>query len=125
MPSPNSDINQQSIFEDVKKFCMVTKENTEFDPIILVHINSAFASLRQMGVGPKQGFKIQGYSEKWSDYFENKDFVENVKEYVCIKTKLSFDTPQASGMKDALEIQLAETEYRVRIQWDDEMNINN
>lgn len=110
-----------SILEDVKKFCMLTKENDEFDSVIVVHINSAFASLKQMGVGPQQGFKIQGYDEKWSDYFGSKDFVENVKEYVSIKTKLSFDTPQASGMKDALENQLAETEYRVRIQWDDEM----
>lgn len=114
-----------SILEDVKKFCMLTKDNDEFDSVIALHINSAFASLKQIGVGPQQGFKIQSYNEKWSDYFADKDFVENVKEYVCIKTKLSFDTPQASGMKDALETQLAETEYRVRIQWDDEMNINN
>ena len=114
----------ESILEDVKKFCMLTKDNTDFDSVVTLHINSAFASLKQMGVGPQQGFKIQGYDEKWSDYFSDKDFVENVKEYVCIKTKIAFDTPQASGMKEALENQLAETEYRVRIQWDDEFKLN-
>lgn len=114
--------NDSSILTDIKKLLSITQDNTEFDKDIVFHINTAFANLRQMGVGPKDGFRITGEDEKWTDYYDDKDFTDNIKDYIYINVRLVFDTPQASGMKDALEYQLDEIAYRIRLQWDDEMS---
>ena len=48
-----------SILDSVKKVLGISPEYTEFDVDIIMHINTVFATLRQLGIGPIQGFRIE------------------------------------------------------------------
>ena len=47
-----------SILTPVKKLLGLTEEYTAFDADLIMHINSVLMILRQMGVGPQEGFGI-------------------------------------------------------------------
>ena len=48
-----------SILTSTKKLLGITEEDISFDLDIIMHINSVFAILTQMGVGPDEGFYIE------------------------------------------------------------------
>jgi len=51
------------------------KAATQTRADLIMHINSVFSILGQMGVGPKKGFAISGADEKWSDFLEDLTFL--------------------------------------------------
>lgn len=61
----------ESILTSVKKLLGIDESYTHFDADLIMHINSVFSILGQMGVGPKKGFAISGADEKWSDFLED------------------------------------------------------
>ena len=48
----------ESILISIKKLLGIAAEFTEFDADIIMHINSVFMILTQLGVGPSKGFTI-------------------------------------------------------------------
>lgn len=48
-----------SILTSIKKLLGITEEYEHFDPDIIMHINSVFSVLTQLGVGPAEGFRIE------------------------------------------------------------------
>lgn len=104
------------ILSTIKKLLGVHEDYTHFDDDIIVHINSAFSVLFQMGIGPKNGFSIFGYDESWTDFLEEGVLLNLVKTYVYLKTRMSFDPPQTSSTKEAAEKILSEYEWRILIQ---------
>lgn len=105
---------EESILTLVKKLCGgITKEDTSFDDDIITHINTAFMSLRQMGVGPSKGFRIKDKSAMWTDFIPEDDLrFEAVKTYVCSKVRLIFDSP-SGAVKESLKETIAECEWRL------------
>lgn len=80
----------------------------------VMHINSVFSILGQMGVGPKKGFAISGADEKWSDFLEDDPGrLALVKSYMHLKVRLLFDLPTASSAVDAMNRQISEFEWRL------------
>lgn len=71
-----------SITQSIKKLLGPTEDYTHFDADIILHINSAFASLQQLGVGPEEGFTIQDAGATWQDYFGDEKTLEFVKTYI-------------------------------------------
>ena len=49
---------EESILNTVKKTVGMNPEYTAYDSDIIMHINTALMRLRQLGVGPKQGYRI-------------------------------------------------------------------
>ena len=102
-----------SILTSIKKLLGITAEQTTFDPDIIMHINSVFFDLRQMGVGPTEAFVIHDEFAKWGDFIgESKDY-EAIKTYVYLKLKPIFDPSSNSVVAAAIEDQTKEYEYRV------------
>ena len=56
-----------SILTSIKKLLGIDGEYTAFDADLIMHINSVFMILAQMGIGPSNGYRITGSSEVWSD----------------------------------------------------------
>lgn len=54
-----------SILTSVKKALGIEEAYTHFDPDIILHINSVFSVLTQLGVGPDEGFSIEGKDAVW------------------------------------------------------------
>lgn len=91
-------------------------ECSDFDTDIIININSAFSILHQLGLGPKYGFKITGQEEVWSDFLGDEiGYLEDVKIYVYLRTKLVFDPPVNSFLTKAIEDQIKELEWRLNV----------
>lgn len=118
----NGTVLEENILSSIKKLLGLNDGVTVFDTDIVIHINTVFANLTQMGVGPQNdegkniGFKISTGNEVWGDFTENDILIENVKTYVYIKVKMVFDPPTSSALIDAYNAQAKELEWRLYTQ---------
>ena len=100
-----------TILEDVKKQVGIVPDYDAFDDQLLMCINSAFATLHQLGVGPVEGFEVDNTTE-WESYISTQRLAF-VKSYISMKVKVMFDPPTSSFALDALNKQIAEYEWRI------------
>ena len=107
-----------SILTSIKKLLGITSEDTSFDDDIIMNINSTFMILRQLGVGPVEGFSISDNTTTWTDYLEDISKLELVKTYIYKKVRLMFDPPQSGIAVEALKNEIAEYEWRLNVEVD-------
>ena len=107
-----------SILTSIKKLLGITEEYENFDQDIIMHINSAFMILNQLGVGPKSGFSINDKSSTWYEFIPERSNLEAVKTYVHLKVKLMFDPPLSSTVIEAIKSQINELEWRLNVSVD-------
>lgn len=103
----------ESILASVKKVLGIDEIHTAFDEDIILHINSVFAILQQMGVGPENGFSISDDSAIWSDYIQDVNQLNFVKSYIYLKVRLLFDPPVSSGAIESMNKLISELEWRL------------
>jgi hypothetical protein len=109
---------EQSILTSTKKILGIAEDYTVFDLDILTHINTAFSTLTQLGVGPADGFMIEDASAVWTDFdpVDDHQMYQAVKSYVFLKVKQLFDPPTTSYLIDATQKQINELEWRLNVQ---------
>jgi hypothetical protein len=110
---------ETSILISTKKILGLDQSYTAFDQDVLTHINTAFSTLNQLGVGPVQGFFIEDETPTWDDFLDMVDDVmlhNMVKTYVYLRVRLLFDPPQTSYLIEALNQQLKEFEWRLNVE---------
>jgi len=106
----------ENILDSIKKLLGIDEMDLNFDQELIMHINSVFMVLNQLGVGPVEGFKISSNEETWSDFIGTRLDIESVKSYIYLKVRLLFDPPQNSFLVAAIEKQIEEQEWRLRAQ---------
>ena len=106
-----------SILNDTKKMLGIPSEHTQFDPDLIMHINSVFNILQQLGVGPDEGFAISDEAAVWGDFITDTN-LNIVKSYMYAKVRMIFDPPTAGPLIGALEKVIAEMEWRLNVQVD-------
>ena len=104
-----------SILNDIKKLLGIDNTYTEFDTDIIIHINSVFMILNQLGVGPESGYRITGSLNTWSEFTDNEYEMESVKSYIYLKVRMMFDPPQNSSLMQAMQQQINEFEWRLNV----------
>ena len=104
----------ESILTSIKKMLGISEEYTQFDPDLIMHINSALTVVNQLGIGPPEGFLIFDSSALWSDFVTGSN-IELVKSYVYLKVKLIFDPPSSSAVIEAINKQITEFEWRLMV----------
>lgn len=104
---------ENSILTSTKKILGIAEEYTAFDQDILVHINTAFSVLHQMGIGPANGFMIEDEGSEWTEFIGNDYALNMVRSYVFLKVRMLFDPPTTSFLLDAMEKQVQEFEWRI------------
>lgn len=102
-----------SILTSIKKLLGIAEEDTSFDQDIIMHINTVFAILAQLGVGPTNSFSIEDDGAIWSDYLGNAANLELVKSYIYMKVRSMFDPPTSSILADAMNKNISELEWRI------------
>jgi len=107
----------ESILTSVKKLLGIQESYTNFDVDIIMHINTAFDILNQLGVGPKLGFMIEDNTETW-DQFTTTYSINMVKSYVYLKVRLLFDPPTSSVLMESMNRTIAELEWRLNAEVD-------
>ena len=65
-----------SILNSVKKMLGIQEEYEAFDQDIIMHINSVFMILNQIGVGPSKCFSISDSSSSWDEFKQGDDTLE-------------------------------------------------
>ena len=104
-----------SILTSIKKLLGIAEEYEHFDQDIILHVNSAFSVLTQLGVGPEEGFRIEDASAIWSEFLFDNPRLEFVKTFVHLKVKLGFDPPLSSAAIEAINRQISELEWRINV----------
>lgn len=106
----------QSILLNIKKLLGLSAEYVAFDQDIIIHINTAFMSLNQLGIGPEKGVIISGVEETWYELLGDKLDLEGVKTYIYLKVRLVFDPPTSSFVLEAFKKNIEELEFRLKVQ---------
>lgn len=107
----------QSILLSTKKMLGIPAEHTQFDPDIIMHINSVFDILNQLGVGPEEGFAIEDDTAVWTDYTTDAG-LNQVRSYMFAKVRMIFDPPTSGIVMGSLEKVISEMEWRLNVEVD-------
>lgn len=106
-----------SILTSIKKLLGISEEYTQFDDDIIMHINTVFLNLTQLGVGPAKGFFIEDDAADWEDFVdvESEPQLQAIKTYVYLKVKLLFDPPLSSAVIESTNRMISELEWRLNV----------
>ena len=107
---------EESILTSIKKLLGITEDYEQFDTDIIMHINSVFMILTQIGIGPSEGFSINDKTSKWCDFLLNSKKLEGVKTYMYMKVRLLFDPPMSSTVIECMNRMISELEFRLSIE---------
>ena len=105
----------ESILTSIKKLLGIEEEYTQFDADIIMHINTVFLNLTQLGVGPSEGFLIEDDTAIWEDFIGDSSQLQAVKTYMYLKVKLLFDPPMSSSVTESMNRMIAELEWRLNV----------
>lgn len=108
--------DQDSILISIKKLLGFTPDYKVFDTDIIIHINTVFTNLNQIGVGPEEGFSIQDDKAVWTDFIKDNKKLNSVITYVYLKVKLIFDPPLSSSVMEAFKQTIDELEWRLNVE---------
>lgn len=107
----------ESILNSSKVLLGIDPEEKVFDQELIIHINSVFSILHQLGVGPqdKAQFSIKDETSNWEDFIKGGDseVIQMVKSFMYLKLRLIFDPPANSFAVTSFETQMKELEWRL------------
>lgn len=109
---------EDSILGTIKKMLGIPDNYEQFDVDLIIHINSAFATLTQISSGLKENYFIVNKNNLWIEYTDNVKILDPVKMYVYLKTKSIFDPPTNSNVTEAIKANLKELEFRIQLSAD-------
>lgn len=107
---------EQSILKSVKKNLGLDAAYTAFDHDVTTYINSSFFTLNQLGIGPPEGFVIDGETSFWADFTDDKLNIAAMGalvSYISLKVRIFFDPPGTPHHLKALQDQIQELEHRL------------
>lgn len=105
----------ESILTSIKKLLGIAEEYEHFDADLIMHINSVFSILTQLGAGPAEGFFIEDKSAVWSDFIPEKSKIQCVKSYMHLKVKLLFDPPLSSAVIESMNRMADDFQWRIMV----------
>lgn len=105
-----------SILTSTKKTLSIAEDYTAFDEDIIMHINTAFSTLNQLGVGPAEGYAIADATDIWSEFLGTDLRLNNIKSYIYMRVRLMFDPPSTSYMITSMQNQIEQLEWRISTQ---------
>ena len=113
----------ESILVTIKKMLGMEANYTHFDTDVIVNINTAIMTLTQLGVGPPNGYYIAGSEDAWLDFIADATDLEGIKSYIYLKVRLLFDPPTSAFVLTAMENQIKELEWRIRVNSEESKDI--
>ena len=103
----------ESILTSIKKLLGIAEDYDHFDADIIMHINSVFTILTQMGIGPSEGFSIIDDSTTWYNFIADDTRLGSVKSYMYLKVRLLFDPPLSNSVLESMNRIINEFEWRL------------
>jgi hypothetical protein len=103
----------ESILTSTKKTLGLSEDYTAFDADIIMHINSVFTILNDLGIGPDTGYMIEDAEDTWDMYLGTDLNLNLIRTYMYLRVRLLFDPPATSFHIKAIENELQELEWRI------------
>ena len=107
----------ESILTSIKKLLGIQAEYTAFDQDLIIHINTAFAVLNQLNLGPTNGFVIEDDVTTWDEYITSCNLTM-VRSYIYMKVRLMFDPPTSGILVESMKSMISELEWRLFLEGD-------
>ena len=105
-----------SILQSTKKLLGIDAAYTAFDVDVVMHINTAIATLADMGVGPEEGFEVVDESQTWEDYLDGDLRSNRIRTYIYLTVRRVFDPPGTGFLSTSIDNQIKELETRIHWQ---------
>lgn len=105
----------ESILTSIKKLLGIAEDDNSFDVDVITHINTAFFTLNQLGVGPNDPFSIVDKTTMWSDFMSDENRVRMVRTYIYLSVKKVFDPPLSSVAMSSINELIKEYEWRLNV----------
>lgn len=106
-----------SILTSIKKLLGIQEDYTQFDPDIVIHINTAINVLDQLGVVKANGLFITDKSTTWDDLIEEGSNYDLVKTYIYLRVRMLFDPP-TGAVSESYKETIKELEWRLTVRRD-------
>lgn len=106
-----------SILLSIKKMLGIAADYKHFDEDIIMHINSVFMTLNQLGINESVPC-ILGEDETWDSVFGDIKNIPAIKTYTYLKVRMVFDPPTSAFVMEAMKTQATELEWRLNVQAD-------
>lgn len=115
----SSDQSSESVLGAIKKLLGIPYEENVFDVDIMLNINAAIFTLKQLGIDSKESV-VTSADVTFSNLFGDlpRTTIEQVKMYLFYKTKLAFDPPSSSSVMECIKEMIKETEWRLNVSVD-------
>lgn len=105
----------ESILDSVKKVLGFDPSYTVFDTDVLMHINTVFSDLNDLGIGPTDGYSITDSTSQWSAFLGSDATLNRVKTYMFLRVRMIFDPPISGFAIDAMNKQIEQLEWRISV----------
>lgn len=107
-----------SIFSSVKSQLPLDPSVEDFDTAILASINSSIFTLRQLGIGRKEGFRVTSDKDTYEDYLgkANEIIGGEVDQYFLLNAKIFIDPPANSSVLETYKQKIKECEWRLCVE---------
>jgi hypothetical protein len=107
---------KDSILQSTKKFLGIDSSYDVFDMDVLLHINSVFSTLYQLGVGlTDEQFEVEDENTTWAQALGTQKNLVMIKSYVYLRVRLLFDPPQTGFATTSMDNQIKELEWRITV----------
>lgn len=102
-----------TVLADVRKILGGEMVPNNFDPQIIIHINTVLAISDQLS--DMLAKKVVDKDTVWEDIIPNIEENEAIKSYVGLKVKKMFDPPTSSVLMTSLDENIRELEWRIGV----------
>ena len=114
----------ESILTSIKKLLGIDESYEQFDTDIIIHINTVFMKLNQIGVGPDVPATISSKEDTWINKLGDLTNIEAVKTYIYLNVKLLFDSSTlSSAVIESYKQLIQEYEWRLNVQVDPKQEV--
>ena len=114
-----------SILDSTKKVLGLDSGYTAFDLDVIMHINSAFATLHQLGVGPEEPLEIEDNTVLWDAFTGGNKKINSAKTLTYLMVRLWFDPPTTSFDLNAKQEQIKELQWRLNVASEEILAVQN
>jgi len=110
-------LESDSILNTVKRSLDIATDDHSFDTALMLHINSVFSDLYQLGLGAygSDEPEVNDENDLWSDILGSQKNLNMIKSYTCLRVRLIFDPPAAGFTTTSMQNQVDKMEWRIKV----------
>jgi len=112
---------EQSILTDIKKMLGIMPDQSMFDAVLLIHINSGISQLSLLGLVPEASFLVTNETT-WLTLSTDLTLLSFVRPYLYSKVKIIFDPPMSAAHVESLKESIKEFEYKINLHIESEVS---